>query len=114
MIRASFLLLLLTAATISSCGQSGTQAVHEQSVVDDAYKVCKAMTNTGLVSECTVHGFGRTVDVRIDTSGAEARKICAESSSMISKMTPRFAGQWQLQIFSPFSGEHPIAVCPLV
>jgi len=82
-------------------------------VIDDAYRLCKAMEGTGLTTQCEVKGWGSTVDVRIDTNGAEARKICAGTADMMAKQTRTFAGKWKLQIFSPYSGDRPIAVCTL-
>ena len=82
-------------------------------VIDDAYRVCKAMEGTGLTTRCEVKGWGSTIDVRIDTNGAEARKICAGVANQMAKQTRTFAGKWKLQIFSPYSGDQPIAVCTL-
>lgn len=82
-------------------------------VIDDAYRLCKAMEATGLTTECEVKGWGSTVDVTIDTSGSEGRKICAGVADMMAKQTRTFAGKWKLRIFSPFSGQRPIAVCTL-
>jgi len=82
-------------------------------VIDDAYRVCSAMERTGLTTECKVNGWGSTVDVRIDTNGSEARKICSGVVDAMAQKTRSFAGKWKLRIFSPYSGEHPIAVCTL-
>ena len=82
-------------------------------VIDDAYRLCKSMEGTGLTTQWEVKGWGSTVDVRIDTNGAEARKICAVVADMMAKQTRTFAGKWKLQIFSPYSGDRPIAVCTL-
>jgi len=83
-------------------------------VVDDAYKLCSALEDTGLTTECEVKGWGSTVDVRIATSGGEAMKICSGIVNMMAKQTRSFNGKWKLQIFSPYSGDHPIASCTLL
>ena len=83
------------------------------SVVGDAYRVCEAFQNTGLVTECDVNGSDEFIDVRIDTSGAEARKICSQIIPMVSKHTRKFSGRWKLRIFSPYSGSRPITMCVL-
>jgi hypothetical protein len=83
-------------------------------VIDDAYKLCSALEGTGLTTECEVKGWGSTVDVRIATSGSEARKICSGVVDMMAKQTRSFKGKWKLQIFSPYSGDHPIATCTLM
>lgn len=82
-------------------------------VVEDAYRLCVTFEKTGMSTECKVSGWGSTVDVTIDTNGGEARKICVGVVEMMAKQTRNFAGKWKLRIFSPYSGERPIAVCTL-
>ena len=97
----------------SGCGQSGGNS--EAPFVGasaDADKLCAAM-QTGNISECSVSYFGRSVDVRIDTTGEEAQKFCSAIRAMVAKTPAKFAGEWKLRIFSPFSGDHPLAVCVL-
>jgi hypothetical protein len=81
--------------------------------VDDAIKLCRAMEITGLSTECTTSGYRQSVDVRFNTSAAEAQKICAGMVDVAAKEGLSFGGKWKLRIFSPFSGDHPIAVCTL-
>jgi len=81
--------------------------------VDNAFRLCAVFEKTGLSSECHVRGWGSTVDVRLDTSSAEARKMCVAMVDLLVRENLRFAGKWKLRIFSPYSGEHPIAVCTL-
>jgi hypothetical protein len=81
--------------------------------VDNAFRLCAVFEKTGLTTECKVSGWGSTVDVRMDTSGAEARKICISVVDLMAQQKLSFAGKWKLRIFSPYSGEHPIAVCTL-
>src|SRR5688500_7848303 len=102
---------VLGVVMVAGCGSADTDTPRERTVVDDAFTVCEAMKSTGMVSECSVSGFNRTIDVRIDTSGTEARKICDQSSAMITAKSPRFRGEWELRVFSPFSGDHPLASC---
>lgn len=108
-------LLAAVCLTLFGCGDS--TAPKEQSstekVVEDAYRLCTALERTGLTSECEVKGWGMTVDARIDTSGPGAIKICEETAGMMSKHTNSFKGRWKFRIFSPFSGDHPLAVCTL-
>jgi hypothetical protein len=89
------------------------QNIANADVVDDAYRLCSALERTGLTTECEVKGWGSTVDVRIATSGSEARKICSGVVDMMANQTGSFNGNWKLQIFSPYSGDHPIASCTL-
>lgn len=81
--------------------------------VGDAYRLCKAMERTGLTTECEVSGYHSRVDVTIDTTGSEARKICAGVADQMAKAGANFQGKWKLRILSPYSGEKAIAVCQL-
>jgi hypothetical protein len=80
---------------------------------ESAIALCGSIKRTtDFVTECEV-GV-RTLDLTIDTDGAEARKICPAFADMVAKETQSFAGgKWQLRIFSPYSGERPIAVCTM-
>jgi hypothetical protein len=78
---------------------------------DDAVKVCTAFQNTGMTTECEL-GAGRLIDVRMNTTPSEAQKICVKTVEVVSPYTKKLVPQWQLRIFSPYSGDHPIAVCP--
>lgn len=78
--------------------------------VDSAYKLCGALDRTGLVTQCEVSGWGSSVDATIDTTGAEARKMCSQIQQMVGD---QFSNNWKLQIFSPYSGDRPIAKCNL-
>ena|SRR5688500_7034012 len=82
--------------------------------VDAAFGLCEIMSITGLVSQCEVQGWGSTVDVRIDTTGVEAIKMCSDTSDVVARSTSGFSGKgWTLQIFSPYSGDRPLARCSL-
>jgi hypothetical protein len=85
-------------------------------VVAAAYATCKVIQSSGYAPECEVSGWNGTVDAVIDTSSSEARKICAGMVELVAVQTRAFssAGRiWQLRIFSPYSGDHPVAVCHL-
>ena len=92
---------------------TSSESSPQRTIVEDAYSVCDAMKGTGLITTCEVRYFNQTIDVRIDTPGSEAREMCAGIVPMVAQQTRRFAGNWNLQIFSPDSGDHPIAVCNL-
>jgi hypothetical protein len=80
--------------------------------VDAAFGVCDMMGNTSVVSECDVQGWGSTVDVTIDTVGTEAIEMCSDTTTLIAARTSLFSGKgWQLRIFSPYSGDRPLASC---
>lgn len=71
------------------------------------------MEGTGLTTECEVSGYHSRVDVTIDTTGFEARKICAGVAEQMAKAGADFQGKWKLRILSPYSGDRAIAVCQL-
>ena len=106
--RTQFRFLLVLAASIVLSSQ-----IASADVVNDAYGLCATFEATGLSTECEVSGWSSTIDVTIDTSGGEARKICAGVVKMMAEKTRSFAGKWKLRIFSPYSGDRPIAVCTL-
>lgn len=81
--------------------------------VADAYRLCSAMEGTGLTTDCEVSGYHSRVDVTIDTTGSEARKICVGVAEQMAKAGANFQGKWKLRILSPYSGDKAIAVCQL-
>lgn len=109
------LLIAAICMMLVGCGDSTEprEKSSSEKMVEDAYRLCSALERTGFTSECKVKGWGMTVDARIDTSGSEAMKICRGTAEMLSKHTMSLKGKWKLRIFSPFSGDHPLAVCAL-
>jgi len=81
--------------------------------VTNAFRVCEGFKNSGIASECQVNGWKSTIDVRIDTNGIEAQKMCVGFKAVLAQQNTYFGGAWTLRIFSPFSGEHPLATCVL-
>ena len=79
--------------------------------IDDAFRLCIALENTGLIIECEVNGWGSTVDVRIDTLRSEAKKMCSYIVDMVADYARSIDEEWILRIFSPYSGDYPIARC---
>lgn len=78
--------------------------------IDSAYSLCSALENTGAITDCDVSGWGKSVNVRLDMSGSEARKLCGPVANMVSG---KFNPGWKLKIFNPYSGDNAIAVCNL-
>lgn len=82
--------------------------------VDSAYALCRIMDGTGLLSkECEVSGYDGAVDVSLDMSSSEARELCAGIKPTIAQKGVTFGPRWKLRIYSPYSGDNTIAVCPL-
>ena len=97
---------------VVGCGLVVPGAVRAD-VFDDAVRLCTAIEKTGMSTECTTSGYRQAVDVRFNTNAAEAQKICTGLVEVAAKQKLSFAGKWKLRIFSPYSGDHPIAVCTL-
>lgn len=98
-----------TPGTDATTGNEGSKP----DPVGEAYVICEVMKNTGLTTRCDVRGGGKTVDVRMDTTGGEARKICSGVANQVRDGVGAglSSKQWKLRIFSPYSGDEPIAVC---
>jgi hypothetical protein len=79
----------------------------------DVVNLCTAIEKTGMSTECTTSGYRQTVDARFHTDAAQGRQICAGLVEVAAKQALSFGDKWELRIFSPYSGEHPIAVCTL-
>lgn len=79
--------------------------------VGNAYLLCKIVESTGLSSECKVSGWGQSVDATIDMNSSEARKLCPQMLQLMADKGKPLASDWKLRIFSPYSGERPIASC---
>jgi hypothetical protein len=61
-----------------------------------------------------VSGFNRAVDIAIDFTPGQARELCEHLPAMMLQGTKIvFDRGWQLRIYSPFSGQRPIASCDL-
>ena len=79
-----------------------------------AIVICEGLKSTGNATNCEVNHFGLLVDATIDTNSIEAKKICVGVASEAAKYNSSFNdGKWKLRIFSPYSGDKPIAVCSL-
>jgi len=102
------------AAPIASIALSFSSFAYSDDV-DKAYAVCSVFDNTGMLSEpCEISGWNGSVDITLDTTGSEARKICQGVSKSLSKQGVYFTErQWKIRIYSPFSNGNTIAVCNL-
>lgn len=65
-------------------------------------------------TQCEINHFKSTIDATFNASGSEARTICTGVASAMANYTASLrSGGWKLRIFSPYSGERPIATCNL-
>ncbi|MDP1651593.1 MAG: zinc ribbon domain-containing protein [Rhodocyclaceae bacterium] len=118
----AFLAVVVVAVYISSnrgnsISEATQAAAYSKRVgLDDASMLCKAMKGTRGTTECSVNVSDSVIDVTIDTTGAEARKICSRTAGLMATETENIADlrSWTLRIYSPYSGNRPIATCLLV
>ena len=97
--------------------QQATERFH---ITDVVLTVCKLMEPQGLVTECTLDinmfednwmvVYGRFQESEVDV-------MCAVVAETVAKVA---AGQnatvlspWQVRMHTPWTGEHPLAVCPI-
>ena len=94
-------------------------SVVNNSVVNDAFRVCTAFRQTGLTTECKVLTYQRSIDVSINTNELEARKMCTGIVEMVTGLSDQFAlsrlagAPWELRISSPFDKDFHLATCDL-
>lgn len=81
--------------------------------IDYAYFLCQVLTRSPATTDCKVPGGNFSVDVTIDATSAQARKVCADASSEMAKLTRVFNDEWKLRTLSPYSADKAIAVCTL-
>lgn len=77
-----------------------------------AEDLCAKIEDMGIAPQCEVSGFHDTMSMYKDVSTQGAEIICQQIVQITSQKGWRF-GDFQLKIFSPFSGDHPLAVCKL-
>jgi hypothetical protein len=103
-----------TAVTAPSETNSSASAwQNKPGITDHALAVCRALTNSG-ATECELTVFSQAIDVRVNVSAADAPILCKGIVELVRKQTTAFSGsEWQIRVFSPFSGDHPLAACSL-
>lgn len=67
-----------TVAGLAAMMVLGLSQVSHADTIDNAFKFCSALDATGVLSKlCDVSGWNQSIDVTMDTSSSEARKICS-------------------------------------
>ena len=79
----------------------------------NAYFLCDLFAKTRVSVECRASNAASTVDVVINTTPAEAEKVCAVIVQNMVEKKRAFGGAWQLRIFAPDHAEQPLAACRL-
>ena len=92
-----------------------TPVLSEPDAVENAYRVCAKVDETGLASKpCEVSEQSRTVTATLDMSSGVARDLCTQLVDLLWREGIRFPGrQWTLQIASPSSEGDSVVSCNL-
>lgn len=114
---ALLLVILALFLQLAGCDNSGNQqgaASVKPGAANDVYGLCAAIEGDRFAKQCAVNSRDNVVDVTIDSFDDEvARNICSDIVNKAAHLTAHLSGQWQLQVFSPYRSDKPIAVCRL-
>ncbi|NRA89293.1 MAG: hypothetical protein HRU28_18330 [Rhizobiales bacterium] len=91
-----------------------TSASADDGSVKSAYYLCTMLDKTGLLSKpCDISGWNSEINITLDMSASEARKLCVQVVGLMLNKGKPFNERWKLKISSPYSGENTIAYCQL-
>ena len=77
-----------------------------------AEDLCAKIEGLGIAPQCDISGLHDTMNLYKDVSTPGAEIICQQIVQVTLQRGWHF-GDFQLKVFSPFSGDHPLAVCKL-
>lgn len=104
------------ATTRSTAPEPAPAAPTEPSAYEYAGLICKALEQSGATT-CDVNSnvfSTSTIEATLATSPSNAVVTCKELAAIMRSKTRAFeAKEWKILIFSPFSGNRPIATCRL-
>lgn len=104
-----WLLIALLAVLVGAGGGVGLGIAEDYLA---ARKFCAELDATGLGSQkCEVSMWDRSISFSIDAPAARARRLCSLWAATLPKEGVRRGSE--LRIYSPFSGNRPIAYCAL-
>lgn len=89
-------------------------SAHADDVVNVGMFFCNSLLAQGVATECDVSGWQQSINMTIDTTSSEAGIFCNDGAKMIAARSSGEIAGWKVQIYSPYSGEHPIAACEIV
>lgn len=80
-----------------------------------AYRFCARVEKAAFVTECKVevHADANSINLTIDMSALEAQKTCIGLAPKLTRYFSSSRRPWILRIYSPYSGNRPIARCSL-
>ncbi len=110
---AIFVLILMLSSYMGDKPRSRSSTISQSSTsVSDANAVCSAIRSTDFALRCTVSSSLKTINLTINTTASEARKMCAGVREEIRPYTRRL-GNWALRIYSPLDSTRHLASCSL-
>jgi hypothetical protein len=112
LIAGSTILLVVFAWAMLDNQSTSRSSSGSSSALADARAVCDAIHATDFVTRCTVRTEQRVINLVINTSPSEARKICAGVREEVRPYTNRLGG-WVFRIYSPLDTSSHIASCNL-
>ena len=80
--------------------------------LSDANAVCVAMRSTDIALRCSVVADRNTINLIVNMTAIEARKMCSGVREEIRPYTSKL-GNWVLRIYSPLDTSNHIASCSL-
>ena len=117
MTRTALLIMIALQLTLAGCGKSDKQQVPasaKPSAAEDMPGLCSSIVGAGLAKQCTVNSREGLVGVMIDSFDDEvARNACADIAGKTTQLTAHLSGRWELQVFSPYRSDKPMATCLL-
>ena len=95
-------------------GLSSSARSEEPSNAAYAHKLCDMLSAVSDFSQpCDVSGWDHSVSIWMDATGSQAANYCRQVVWLAGEVGMTFRSNWQLKIFSPYSGENTIAYCQL-
>lgn len=77
---------------------------------EDVLYYCKGLDSSGMLTKkCDVSVFNQSVDIHMNTTPSEARKMCPEIAAMDKHLGINIGNGWKLRILSPYGDS--IATC---
>ena len=80
---------------------------------EGALRICSVIDAMGSSVVCTVNNPNNSVDIAIESTGADAAGTCAAFAEMAKPLTYAFTSHWKIRILSTQESDTPLAVCDL-
>jgi hypothetical protein len=85
---------------------------HALDEIQSARNVCNHFDASGTLTEkCEISGWYHTVDLHMNLTSTNAQVLCASLPEVFNNWGATLNQGWTVRIYSPYSGDHPIATC---